>query len=146
MNIKTNLLTVAALCVGLLTSHAGEKITGGPKGGRILDKTEPKAEFFVEKDKTISITFYDAAMKPVPAGEQVVTVIADAKDGKTKLEFEKKGDVLASKSKVPEGNGYNVVVQFRSKSDAKPQNYRFAINMETCGKCKRAEYACICEE
>ena len=146
MNIKTNLLTVAALCAGLLTAHAAEKITGGPKGGRILDKTEPKAEFFVEKDKTISITFYDAAMKPVPAGEQVVTVIADAKVGKTKLEFEKKGDVLVSKTKVLEGNGYNLVVQFKSKADDKPQNYRFALNMETCGKCKRAEYACICEE
>ena len=112
----------------------------------MLDKTEPKAEFFVEKDKKISITFYDASMKPVPAGEQVVTVIAEAKDGKTKLEFEKKDDLLVSKSKVPEGNGYNVVVQFRSKADAKPQNYRFVLNMETCGKCKRAEYACICDE
>jgi len=146
MNIKTNLFTVAALCAGLLTAYSAEKITGGPKGGRILDKTEPKAEFFVEKNKTISITFYDAAMKPVPAGEQVVTVIADAKDGKAKLEFEKRGDALVSKTKVPEGSGYNIMVQFKAKADAKPQNYRFALNMETCGKCKRAEYACICDE
>lgn len=146
MNIKSNLLAVTALCLGLFTANAGEKVTGGPKGGRILDKTEPKAEFFVEKDKTISITFYDAAMKAIPVGEQVVTVIAEAKAGKMKLEFEKKGDVLVSKSKVPEGNGYNLVVQFKSKTDAKPQNYRFALNMEICGKCKRAEYACICDE
>lgn len=104
------------------------------------------AEFFVEKDKTISITYYDAAMKPITAGEQVVTVMADAKGGKTKLEFEKKGDVLVSKSKVPDGNGYNLVVQFKAKADAKAQNYRFALNMETCGKCHRAEYACTCDE
>ena len=138
MNSKTNIRAVAALCVGLLTASAAEKITGGPKGGRILDKTEPKAEFFVEKDKTISITFYDPAMKPVPAAEQSVTVIADAKGGKTKLEFEKKGDLLVSKSKVPEGNGYNVVVQFKAKADAKPQNFRFALDMQICPKCKRA--------
>ena len=146
MNIKTNILTVAALCVGLLTANAAEKITGGPKGGRILDKTEPKAEFFVEKDKTISITFYDAAMKPVPAAGQVVTVIAEAKLGKTKLEFEKRGDILVSKAPIPEGNAYNVIVQFKAKADSKPQNYRFALNMDTCSKCKRPEYSCICDE
>lgn len=62
MNIKTNLLTVVALCASLLTATAAQKIAGGPKGGRILDKIEPKAKFFVEKDETIGITFYDAAM------------------------------------------------------------------------------------
>jgi hypothetical protein len=46
----------------------GKKHLGGPKGGRLLDKTEPKAEFFLEKDHTVTITFYDAALKPVSAG------------------------------------------------------------------------------
>ena len=54
--------------------------------------------------------------------------------------------LVVSKSKVPEGNGYNFVVQFQSTAAAKLQNYRFALNMETCGKCKRAEYACICDD
>ena len=30
--------------------------------------------------------------------------------------------------------------------DARPQNYRFALNMEACAKCQRAEYACTCDE
>jgi hypothetical protein len=147
--MKSNLriLTLAgALCAGLLTAAAAEKkVEGGPKGGRILDKTSPKAEFYVEKDRTVTLAFYDAAMKPVPAADQSVTVIADAKDGKAKLNFEKKGDSLVSKTKLPEGEGYNVVVQFKQTADAKPQNFRFKLDMHTCGECKRAEYACICD-
>jgi hypothetical protein len=93
----------------------------------------------------VIIAFYDAALQPVPATEQSVTVIADAKDGKAKLEFEKKGGVLVSKSKLPEGEGYNVVVQFKQMADAKPQNFRFKADLHTCGECKRAEYACACD-
>ena len=146
MKMNIRILSLAgALCAGLLTAVAAEKkVEGGPKGGRILDKTSPKAEFYVEKDRTVTIAFYDAAMKPVPAADQSVTVIADAKDGKAKLDFDKKGDVLASKSKLPEGEGYNVVVQFKQTADAKPQNFRFKLDMHICGECKRAEYACIC--
>ena len=60
----------------------------------MLEKTDPKAEFFLEKDRTATITFYDAALKPVPAANQVVTIIADAKGGKEKVEFEKKDACL----------------------------------------------------
>jgi hypothetical protein len=148
--MKTPLLTlVGVLCAGLLTVAAADKhdhkhlVT--PKGGKLLDKTEPHAEFVVEKDRTVSINFYNEAMKPVPVTTQTVTAIADAKDGKRKLEFEKKGDSLVSKTKLPEGDGYNVVVQFKQTAEAKPQNIRFKLDMHTCGECKRAEYACICE-
>ena len=107
MKTPLKLLTLAGvLCAGLLTLNAADKKhLGGPKGGRLLEKTEPRAEFYVEKDRTISITFYDTTLKPVPATAQTVTVIADAKDGKAKMEFEKKGDALASKTKLPEGDG-----------------------------------------
>ena len=151
-HMKTNklFLTLAGvLCAGLLTVSAADKhdhkhlVT--PKGGKLLDKTEPHAEFVVEKDRTVTINFYNDAMKPVAATTQVVTAIADAKDGKAKLEFEKKGDSLVSKTKLPEGDGYNVVVQFKQAAEAKPQNIRFKLDMHTCGECKRAEYACICE-
>ena len=50
-----------------------------------------------------------------------------------------------SNSSVAEGDGYNLVVQFKAKPDAKVQNLRFKLDMHTCGECKRAEYACICE-
>lgn len=148
--MKTSLKLIALsglLCAGLLTLNAAEKKhLGGPKGGRLLEKTEPKAEFYVEKDRTVTITFYDAALKPVPAAAQSVTIIADAKDGKSKLDFERKGDVLVSKTKLPEGDGYNVVVQLKQSAEAKPQNFRFKLETHECGGCKRAEYACTCDE
>ena len=146
MKTANRIITFLALIsLGVATSlSAAEKKTGGPNGGRLLEKTEPKAEFYLEKDQTVIITFYDAALKPVPAAAQSVTVIADAKDGKKTIEFAKKADVLVSKTKLPEGDGYNVVVQFKQTADAKPQIYRFNLQLSTCGECKRAEYACIC--
>ena len=143
--MKTKVITIAGLlCAGILAAIAAEKIEGGPKGGRLLERTNPKAEFFVEKDKTVSINFYDASMKPIAPADQSVTVIAEARDGKQKLEFEKKGSALVSKTKLPDGDGYNVVVQFKQASEARPQNFRFKYDAHTCGECKRAEYACIC--
>jgi hypothetical protein len=147
MKTSLKLITLTGmLCAGLLTILAADKKhVGGPKGGRLLERTEPKAEFFVEKDHTVTITFYDATLKPVAAASQAVAVIADSKDGKKTVQFEKKGDVLVSKTKLPEGDGYNLVVQFKQTADAKPVNLRFKLDMHTCGGCQRAEYACICD-
>ena len=143
------LMLAAALCVGLSTVIAAEKHDHKhketPKGGRLLEKTEPHAEFVVEKDRSVTINFYNEEMKPVPVASQTVTVQADAKSGKAKLDFEKKGNALVSKAKLPEGDNYNVVVQFKQTPEAKPQNYRFKLDMKTCGECKRAEYACTCD-
>ncbi len=148
MNALIKSLTLAGvLCAGLLTLNAADKKhLGGPKGGRLLERTEPKAEFFLEKDHTVTFAFYDAALKPVPATTQSVTVVADAKAGKQTIEFAKKGDVLVSKTKLPEGDGYNLIVQFKQTPEAKPQNVRFKLETHECGVCKRAEYACICDE
>src|SRR5688572_5699139 len=123
MNMKA-VTIVSLLCAGMLAATAAEKIQGGPKGGRLLEKTEPKAEFFLEKDRTATITFYDAKLKPVPAKDQAVMVVA----GKEKIEFEKKGDVLVSKSKLPEGDTIPLVVQYKAGGDAKPQNFRFKLD------------------
>lgn len=136
-----------ALALGCLTTtvQAGKQ-TPGPKGGRLLENEAPRAEFFVEKDRTVTVTFYDKDLKPVQPGEQLVTAIAEAKNGKQKLEFEKKGDALVSTKPLPEGEGYNVVVQIKAKPDAKAQNFRIKYETTPCGKCKRPEYACICDE
>lgn len=135
---------VALLCAGLLNLCAGEKIQAGPKGGRILEKTTPRAEFFVEKDQTVAVYFYDAAGKPVAPANQAVTVIAEPSGAKQKLDFVKKGDALMSTTKLPAGDGYNLIVQFKQESNAKPQNYRFKLDTTICGGCKLAEYACTC--
>lgn len=142
-----HLMLAVALCFGLAVAHAEEKHShkASPKGGRLLDKTNPHAEFVMEKDRSVTINFYDDSMKPVAATTQTVTVIADAKSSKETLEFEKKGDSLVSKTRLPEGEGYNVVVQFRQAADAKPINLRFKLATHICGECKHAEYACTCD-
>lgn len=143
--VRLMTITLAVVCATALNVQA-EKQTPGPKGGRLLENEAPRAEFFVEKDRTVTVTFYDKDLKPVPPGEQVVTAVAEAKKGKSKLEFEKKGEALVSKTPLPEGEGYNVVVQIKAKPDAKVQNFRIKYEMSPCEKCKRPEYACICEE
>lgn len=146
MKTTTRILTLVTLCVSLFTATASEKHAhlAGPKGGRILDKTTPHAEFVIEKDRSVTINFYNAELKSVAVTTQVVTVIATAKNAKTTIEFEKKGDALVSKTKLPDGEGYNLVVQFKQTAEAKPQNFRLKLDLHTCGGCKRAEYACIC--
>jgi hypothetical protein len=143
-----NKLIINALALTLITLalNAAEKVEAGPRGGRLLQTDAPRPEFYVEKDRKVSIAFYDANQKQVPAGAQTVTAIAEAKGGKAKLEFEKKGDLLVSRTALPEGNGYTVVVQFRPSAEATPKNFRIPLNTENCGGCNRAEYACTCDE
>jgi hypothetical protein len=60
MKANFRILTLAtALCVGLFTANAADKHQhkATPKGGRLLDKTEPHAEFVVEKDRSVTINF-----------------------------------------------------------------------------------------
>lgn len=125
-------------------SHAHKAIPG-PKGGKVLEAGAWHVEFCVQPDKKVSVTFYDAAMKPVAPGGQEVKVIAEAKTGKAVLEFEKSGGAYVSKSALPQGDGYRVVVQVKNDPAAKPQNFRIDYHEEICKGCKLAEYACICE-
>lgn len=149
--MKTNLrlLTLAvALCASLALPAVAEdkhEHKSAPKGGRLLEKTTPHAEFVIEQDRSITINFYTEDMKPVTVTTQNATVIATPASGKTTIEFEKKGDALVSKAKLPEGADYNLVVQFKQTAEAKPQNFRFKFDLHTCGECHRAEYACSCE-
>lgn len=149
MKTIVTLFMVTGIFLGMpftLNAETGHDhaLVGGPKGGRLLEHTEPQAEFFVEKDNTVTITFYDDALKPVPAAEQSVLVITEENGAKTNVEFEKKGDVLMSKGKLPQAHALNLVVQFKQTPDAKPKNFRFVLEDHICEVCKRVEYACIC--
>jgi hypothetical protein len=143
MKLKNALILAAAL--GLAASlNAAEKIVAGPKGGRLLETTAQKTEFFVNADRKVEINLYDAALKPIAPAAQVVAATAEPKSGRQQLEFEKTETGFVSKTKLPEGEPYRVVVQMREKPDAKPQNFRIEFNLEKCGECKNAEYACTC--
>ena len=124
---------------------AAEKIVAGPKGGRLLDTAPLKAEFFVTKDRKVEVTFYDAALKPVAPGTQVVAITAEPKSGRTPIEVAPTAHGFASKAALPAaGEPYRVVVQVRATTEARPQNFRIDLNLDTCGECKHAEYACTC--
>ncbi len=139
---------LAAACIALAASAAAlvAKPIPGPKGGRILTTDAPHAEFFVEKDRSVVVSFYDKDLKPVPLTGQVVSATAEAKTGKVKLDFGEKNGALVSTAKLPEGDDYNVVVQIRDNATARPKNYRVLFHDEVCGECKRAEYACVCDD
>lgn len=143
MKLKHIILAVAAL--GAAASLHAETIVAGPKGGRLLDAEPHKAEFFVTPDRRVEITFYDAALKPTDAGAQTVAVTAEAPDGKAKLELVKTATGFVSKTALPAGDPYRVVVQVRASADARPKNFRIDLNLVTCAECLQAEYACICD-
>jgi len=124
--------------------HDHDAPIGGPKGGRLLEGTEPHAEFFVEKDRTVTVTFYDEELKPVALTEQSVSVTAKTAGKKVTLDFEKSGDVLVSKGSLPEDHEINLVVRLKQAPNGRTQNFRFAYEDHVCDGCKRAEYACIC--
>lgn len=144
--MKKLLHILTALTLVAAPALAAEKVEAGPRKGRILNLSDSKAEFFVEKDRTISIAFYDAGKKQQAPAGQVITATAEAPSGKKKLEFEKKGDLLVSKEPLPEGEHYNVVVQAREAAGAKPKNFRIKLDLSTCKPCTNPEYACTCDE
>ena len=144
MKTLLNILIIAALAT--TSAFADAKVKAGPRKGLILDLGGKQAEFFVEKDRSISIAVYDAAMKAQAASTEVITATAEAPTGKTKIEFEKKGDLLVSTTKLPEGEGYQVVVQAKSTPDAKTKNFRIKLELHICKGCGNAEYACTCDE
>ncbi|MBL9153900.1 MAG: hypothetical protein JNK37_15515 [Verrucomicrobiales bacterium] len=138
---------VTLIAVAATTALAAEsKVKAGPRKGLILDLGAKQAEFYVEKDRTISIAVYDAAMKAQPATTEVITATAEAPSGKVKLEFENKGGKLVSTGKLPEGEGYQVVVQAKPAPDAKTKNFRIKLELYICKGCSNPEYACTCDE
>lgn len=139
--IATAFIALAASAVALFA-----KPIPGPKGGRILTTDAPHAEFFVEKNRKVVVSFYDKALKPVALSGQTVSATAEAKSGKVQLAFEEKNGALVSKTALPEGDDYTVVVQIRDTANARPKNYRVLFHDEVCGECKRAEYACTCDD
>lgn len=144
MKTLLNILVIAALAT--TSAFADAKVKAGPRKGLLLELGGKSAEFFVEKDRTISIAVYDAAMKAQPATTEIITATAEVPSGKTKIAFEVKDGKLVSTTKLPEGEGYQIVLQAKATPDAKPKNFRIKLQLHTCEKCGNPEYACICDE
>lgn len=119
--------------------------TAGPHGGKILETESGHAEFLIQADRKVAVTFLDKQLKPEPPASQEVSLTAQVPSGKSVLEFEKTAGGFVSKSALPEGDGYMLVLQVKAQAGAKPKNFRIQLNLTVCGGCKKAEYACICE-
>ena len=143
-NVRKIILSSLALFATVVVFAA--KPIPGPKGGKILTAEAPHVEFFVEEDRSVTVSFYDKDLNPVAPSGQVVSGIAEAKTGRVTLAFAARDGALTSTTPLPEGDGYRVVVQVRDTADARPTNYRIDFHDESCGGCQRAEYACICED
>jgi hypothetical protein len=63
----------------IIRIFAANKIVGGPKGCRPLDTDPQKDEFFVNSERKVEITFYDATLKPATPGSQVVSISANSR-------------------------------------------------------------------
>jgi hypothetical protein len=144
MKTLLNLLLVAALSA--TSAFADAKVKAGPRKGLLLELGDKHAEFFVEKNRTISIAIYDDALKAQPVSTEVISATAEAPSGKTKIEFEKKGDMLVSKTFLPDGDGYQIVLQAKATPNAKVKNFRIKLQTYICNGCSNAEYACTCDE
>jgi|SRR5579871_4310022 len=150
VNVTTSICGVMLavfLAVGASHAEDNEGPVIGPKGGKLLENRASRAEFFIEKDNRITITFYDANLKPVPAGKQVVTVTAEPRAGKVVLELEEKNGALVSRKPLPKSgffDEYQITVQIRESADAKPETFQIRFDLDVCSKCKHPEYACTC--
>ncbi|MEZ5325872.1 MAG: hypothetical protein R3F19_12520 [Verrucomicrobiales bacterium] len=89
---------LAAVTLPIAFAEEAKEVEAGPRRGRLLATDYPRPEFFVEKDHTVSVKFYDKDKMVVSPTDQKVTVIASG-TAKAKLELEKKGDALVSKEK-----------------------------------------------
>ena len=89
MKTVSKLIAVALLVAFTGSALADVTIKEGPRKGRLLGVDGQSAEFLVEKDRTVSIAIYDAAMNAQPAAVKLISATAEAPTGKVKLEFEK---------------------------------------------------------
>lgn len=140
------LLPMLAFAVLSLELRAFADAPAGPNGGRVLQKVEPSAEFYVRPDRRVQITFLDPAGEPVAPEDQEVTIVAGQRSAPTTLHFDREGAVLVSREALPEGDHVPTVVQIRPSPGAAVAIERFNVNLARCPECGLGEYACTCHD
>jgi hypothetical protein len=128
--MKRILITLITAAVLATASHAHERITIGPKGGRVIyldSPSIPNVEFLVNKDGQAEIALLDKERKPLALEERNITVTAGPRASAKKLAVEKKGDAFLTE-KIPAGAPYTVVIQIKDKANAKPLFARVNYN------------------
>lgn len=140
--MKTHLILLIA-ALGLLPLHANET-PAAPKGGKLFPLESGYLEFFVNADHRGEIVIYDGGLKPMPTGDQDVTVTAGTREKQEKLAVEN-GDAMWTTAALPAGDGYFVILQLKANAEDTPKTLRLRYLEETCSGCNLPEYACTCE-
>ena len=79
MKTIVRLITATIFVAFAGSALADVTIKAGPRKGRVLEVEGHYAEFFVEKDRTVSIAFLDKELKKnEPVAAQVVTASPEA--------------------------------------------------------------------
>lgn len=120
------------------------KKTPGPNGGRLIHSVEPHVEFVIREDRRVQINFLDDDLKPVAAGDQVVSLMGGDRADPFRLAFAKEGTSLLSDKSIPAGDDHPGVLQIKANADAKATIEKFHLNLSDCPTCEYKEYACIC--
>lgn len=139
-------LLLALIAVPLFADQDGKnhRTEPGPNGGRLVVGDDFKLEFFVKADRTVQISFLDKDGAVVSPTKQTVSLIGGDRSNPTRLQFEKSGKVLLSKSALPNNNNMPAILNVIASEGANTIRERFNINMSTCSECSLHEYACIC--
>jgi hypothetical protein len=119
--MRTIQLTTVVALLTCTAALAHERITIGPRGGRVvyLDSTEiPSVEFFVDKEQRGRITLLDKERKPMAPAERSVVVTAGPRAGAKKLKIEPEADGYVTEA-LPAGAPYTVVIQIKERPGAK---------------------------
>ncbi|MGZ0657404.1 hypothetical protein ACWPKO_02835 [Coraliomargarita sp. W4R53] len=145
MKIKqyiTAILFSLSLVAVSQSAHAAE--AAGPNGGRVIEKIQPSAEFFLTPDRYAQITFLDAEGVAIAPEQQTVTLIGGDRSAPVTHTFERVGDVLRSVEPLADQPKMPIILSIKSSPDAKTVRERFYLNQHVCGGCQLEEYACIC--
>lgn len=135
---------VAVLLMSSVSLYAADTVAG-PKGGKLLELGDTDAEFFVNSNRQVEITFYDSTLSPVAPGTHEVKVIVEDAGVKTPLTLVTVDAVMTATEPLSEGVGHNIVVQIKPDAESKNHNFRLVYDSHICGGCHLAEYACTCE-
>ncbi len=144
--MKKIMTMVSMMCAMAVAEDKQEQtVFAGPHGGKLLEAKPLPAEFQIMADGKVAVTFYSEDRQPVPPTEQTVRITAQAPGGNSTFVMEKNENGFLSTESLPEGDGYNIVVQIKASPDGSFQNFRVPYSLEICPECSRSEYACICD-
>ena len=116
----------------------------GPNGGKIMEILDPHFEFFITKEKKVQITFLNEHGETIQPSSQLFSLIAGSGSRRTKLKFEKLGNVLISNEVLPKGNRIPVILNIQASPGSKKILKNIQLSLRECTSCSYKRYACVC--